>query len=682
MLPFPSPPPGVPPVGRFHALPSLQCRLHPAAVDGSASPDPAAVVDPTGGSGRTGWIMRANASDVGTFIPFAAGTCASPLEGVRGSPIVAPSRERRDVAVLSPLFSAAPPSDGGDGETDFAWPGVAFHAKAIQWAVARGPVGAAAKSEWVQPLHCADRPGRLGLVCEEEVTRLLTLQRNHWYGEVRRQHGIYDVAAVTRATFGVALDGKAAVVGAMDTVSEASGPHDGDRVAVVTYPTHDGRTRPVLVGEAALLSLGRGVLADPSWLGAVFPGRLSSQVSLIQAPRTARATWSLGHHDTPATNSSLWLQGMASALCWPPTTSFVVDESFCYGAEFEGPAGEATARSGQPYKRNYVGDSRGHFVGGAEVGVRWSVEPPDRPPSAPSCPAELDDLGEGLVPRQPIWLFGRGSRELHTTMPGGEAELTLATHLSSCTYERTRPGLLSRVHEAWVLGDITSKLSQRYDRDLFGKDPPPEPVSNVELVLAALVVMPEVAAVLLLLVQLSDTHPRPRALSWRQGLSCALVVLAGAGALVGICYLDRLEQAGHAWRAASVRVETRLPINRTEEEHMDREAFEYRGRTLTYTETLFLVARTGYRPAYTRRMLVGSAAVYAALTVAVIGWAVLQACLVPAHVAAMEDEDHDVENSVPNGQHWLSSSFMVPFAYLRKGVAPSTARGKVSDNSA
>lgn len=267
-------------------------------------------------------------------------------------------------------------------------------------------------------------------------------------------------------------------------------------------------------------------------------------------------------------------------------------------------------------------------------------------------------------------------------MPGGEAELTLATHLSSCTYERTRPELLSRVHEAWVLGDITSKLSQRYDRDLFGKDPPPEPVSNVELVLAALVVMPEVAAVLLLLVQLSDTHLRPRALSLRQGLSCALVVLDGAGALVGICYLDRLEQAGHAWRAASVRVETRLPINRTEEEHIDREAFEYRGRILTYTETLFLVARTGYRPAYTRRMLVGSAAAYAALTVAVIGRAVLQACLVPAHVAAMEDEDHDVENSVPNGQHWLSSSFMVPFAYLRRGVAPSTARGKVSDNSA
>lgn len=179
----------------------------------------------------------------------------------------------------------------------------------------------------------------------------------------------------------------------------------------------------------------------------------------------------------------------------------------------------------------------------------------------------------------------------------------------------------------WIPGDVTSELSQRYNRDFSVKDPTAKPVSNVKLVLAVPVVMPDVAAVLL---QLWDTRSRPRAWSRRQRLSCALVGLAGAAALVGISHLDRLEQAGHAGRASSVRVETRLPINRTEEEHKDRGALEYRGRIPKYTETLFLVARSGYRPAQTRRLLVGSAAAYAALAAAVIARAVVQACFLPA----------------------------------------------------
>lgn len=64
---------------------------------------------------------------------------------------------------------------------------------------------------------------------------------------------MYDVLAVTRVTSGVALDGKAHLVAALDTLSAAAGPQGGACVGVVTYTTRDGVTRPVLVGEAALL---------------------------------------------------------------------------------------------------------------------------------------------------------------------------------------------------------------------------------------------------------------------------------------------------------------------------------------------------------------------------------------------------------------------------------------------
>lgn len=668
-LAFPYQQRGVPAVGHFHSLPSLQCRLHPAAAD-RPSPDSTAVAGPMG-RGSTGWMLRTNASAAATFIPYAAGTCASPLEGVRGSPFCDTSTGRQNGAVVPNVSFSSPESTDGDGPAEFAWSGAAFHAKATRWAIAKGPVGAAAKSLWYHPQPCADYPRQRGLVCEEEITRLLTLQRNHWFGEVRRQHGIFDIVAVSRASFGVALDVKATVVGAVDTVSAAAGPRDGDRIAVVTYKTRDGHTRPVLVGEAALLSLGRGLLADPSWLGPHFPGGLTSLVSFSQAPRRVLTTWSLADTDIPATNSSLWIQGVASTLCWPPAASFVMNGSLCDGVDDAQPSGQDQSRPGWLYKANYGDGSRGHFVGGAEVGARWIVEPPRRPLMARGCPPEFDNLDDRMVPLQPIWLFGRGSRELHTTMPGGEADLSLASRLSSCTYNRTRPELLSRTPVTGILSESVSELSQRYNQDFFGKDPPADPVSELELTLAVFVVMPELAAVLLLLLQLRSSPTRPRGINLRQGLSCALVVLAGAAALVGVSHLDRVEHAGHAWRAASVRLETRLPINRTEEEHMDRDTFGYRGRILTYTETLFLVARTGYRPTQTRWMLVGSTAAYAALTVAVLVRAVVEVFSLPAPFKCTEDHGHQVEGKIASARQWCFSVCIAPLAPLRTGAALS-----------
>lgn len=65
---FPSPPPGVPRVGRFHALPSLQCRLHPGAA-GGASPDHDVVAAPAAASPGSSWMLHANDTTAPVFIP-------------------------------------------------------------------------------------------------------------------------------------------------------------------------------------------------------------------------------------------------------------------------------------------------------------------------------------------------------------------------------------------------------------------------------------------------------------------------------------------------------------------------------------------------------------------------------------------------------------------------------------
>ncbi|GAB0491663.1 hypothetical protein MMPV_002917 [Pyropia vietnamensis] len=630
VIPFPSPPPGVPLVGRFNAPPSLQCRLHPGAA-GGASPDPDAVAAPAGASHGTGWVLQANASSAPIFIPYAPGTCASPLEDARQfEALSAPAELAR--TWLKPVESVALPSTG-NVDAEFVWEGNAFYAEASTMAIRRGLVGTDIRSEWFRPQPCGEAagnplPGLAGLVCEADLTRMLTLQRNHWYSLLRRERGVFDVLAVTRITSGVALDGKAHVVAALDALSAWGGPRSGARVSVVTYTTRDGVIRPVLVGETALLSLGRGVFADPSWLGgATFPRGPAARVVLDRMPGKNKLTWSLwdpAGMPTSSTNSSQWLQRLASVLCRPPASSFVLDLTLCDGVEPPRPSGRGTALAGGRRVADTVGVGAGHFVGFTQDVVWWVLKPRPGPPTAPPCPAAFDNLDGSMAPWQPIWLLGRGSRELHTALPGGEAEAHLAARISSCTSSRTRPELLGRVRMTWDVGVMTTDLSQRYRRDLFRKDPPADPVSNVQVLLAALVVLPEAAAALLLLIQLWGRRTPLRHWYGREGLSYALVLITGAAVLIGISYLDKQEHAGHAWRAATVRLDTRLSVNKTEEEFEDRDPYRYGGRIVTYGETLFLLARTGYRPQQTRSLLIGSVTMYAALTVLVIVQALVQ----------------------------------------------------------
>lgn len=287
-------------------------------------------------------------------------------------------------------------------------------------------------------------------------------------------------------------------------------------------------------GKRRCCRWGGGVLADPYWLGAAFPGGPAAGVVLDRVPQKNKLSWSLRNPHAATTNSSQWLQRLASVLCGPPASSFVLDPALCDSVEPPRPSGLDAARVSGRRVADLLGVGAGRFAGFSQPAVWWMLKFPPGRPTAPACPATFDHLDGGMAARQPIWLLGRGSRELHATPPAGAVEARLAARLSSCAYNRTRPDLLGRARMTRGVGDVTEELSQRYRRDLFHNDPPAEPISNVELLLAALVVLPEAAAVLLLLLQLWGRRAPPRHWYGREGLSCSLVLIAGAAALVAL----------------------------------------------------------------------------------------------------------------------------------------------------
>lgn len=259
-----------------------------------------------------------------------------------------------------------------------------------------------------------------------------------------------------------------------------------------------------------------------------------------------------------------------------------------------------------------IGLGAGGLVNELDSSAHWQVEPPARLPAAPACPS-FDWVGINMTLRQPIWLLGRKDREIHATGPGSEAEMALDGRLSTSAFPtyNDRDALTS----AHATTDIlVAALSQTYRRDLFKQKPPDDPVTDAELLLAVLVVVPESAClVLLLLKRRSEPQQRLR-WSWRRVMVLMLAAVAGGVALVAIGYLDQQERVGHEWRAATVRLETRLPANETET-YGRRSAF---GRPVTLTESLFMISRTGYRPHLARKLLVVTSVLYAVLVFLVL----------------------------------------------------------------
>lgn len=132
-----------------------------------------------GGAPGTGWTLQANDTTASVFIPYAPGTCASPVEDAwEFEALSAPAEIARNW--LPPAGSEALPP-AADVDAEFGWAGNALYAGATSMALGRGPVSAVEiQSEWFRPQQCGvaagDPPGRAGLVCEADLTRLLALQ--------------------------------------------------------------------------------------------------------------------------------------------------------------------------------------------------------------------------------------------------------------------------------------------------------------------------------------------------------------------------------------------------------------------------------------------------------------------------------------------------------------------------
>lgn len=609
---FPSPSHG-PLVGRFHELPSLQCRVHPPAA-GGASPDSNAVRNPYGGE-STGWAMKVSRTADEVIIPYGSGTCDSPLNDEFQLAVVANFEQMSKKWSIS-RDAEMPPGEAVAGGA-FIWAGNAFDAR-MSWRAMLGSVSEGRlRSHFFRKLDCAARPTQSALVCEDEIVRLLSLHRNQVAGGMQRQRGLYDVLTVERATDGVVIDTAGKVVAAVDRVSNAAGTDKSGNISVLLYETRNGDKRPVLAGEAALLSLGRAVLADPSRLGRFKQLTLSASVELEvgRGENTEeRMTWSLSP-GTATTNSSAWLQEVAKIMCTPPMASFVVDGGYCDGAKERLSADQRfpILAGGSPVPAAQ-GLSGGHFADWSETRLAWLIKSSKEAVNLTAC----ESLSSDISAWQPIWLLGRGDREVHAT---GLAERELAGNLFSCAFNGTRWDLTFPNMEVDGVA-LTSQLSQEYRRDIFGVDPPADPASDASLLLAVLVVVPEAAVIVQLLLRRHfppplrpRLRPRPR-WYWREGASLAVAIAAGAVALVGVGFVDRQEQLGHAWRAAAVRHSRRIPANQSE--HLTSMSVDYFGRIVYDSETLIVIARTGYRPGLTRWLLIGSVVAFAMLTVGVL----------------------------------------------------------------
>lgn len=608
VIPFPAPPDGgdpggggaTPPApfGRFHTLPGLGCdvRSH-----GEGTPP-----------GQSDAIrVRASGKDAPmVVVPRGDRTCATPVtEAATLAALREPTSHdgRRDCPVLQDAFRGPPSANGVQHE----------------------------------PLLDADDP-RGGLRYERHIFRLLTLLRNTAEGGVLRMTGAFDVAAVIRVGKGLCSSTKCYEMYAVDAArTPVVGVNTPDRtwVPVITLRHRDGAP-PELVPDAdeALLSLGRAVQAQPQrfrqhpeWgnVSLIFDLRVNSWPGIL--PDSLVMNWVVNAPASKrdAANTTGWLPTIANTLCAPPARSFVRDpERLCGGlleplppALDEAPSGPvvdgvalATAARASSDGRSVTWHIRSHtFLTEQDLptDATQTSDPPTPPgtvtrepvPPGPWQSDPPDDMLPEETPslERPCWLTGLGAREVNPNSPD---EVALAArigieprlvHRSDGGEAHFWPGSrLMTGHERWL-----SERSTVYDRGLFGVDPPEDPSSTSDLVLAVVVVVPELVA---LVVMLISTH------TWRWRDVCVLgfIFLSGLISIAGLISLVRREVAGDAWRAAGVR-------HQLFEDDVANGS-RYGAHRAMRLEMLVLIARPGYRPAMLTRVAIAVGVVYVAFS--------------------------------------------------------------------
>lgn len=327
-------------------------------------------------------------------------------------------------------------------------------------------------------------------------------------------------------------------------------------------------------------------------------------------------TWFLNvTRNGPSPGSSQWLQAIAYVLCEPPMRSFVRDPAqLCAGLTPSSTPSQSTRRGGAPAvdgRPLLAATHPAHVTGRSAV---WQL------PAFSQmwfCFVVTPLHREGnVLPERPCWLAGLGSREINSGSPD---EVALARRLGAVFYPMRRPnGTTDSISGPWPdsssldaeIREALPPLTQAYDRSLFGEEPPRPPADDGSVLLAVIVVFPELVALVVLLVSTTV---------WRTWdfLVLFFIFVAGLVSMSGIIALAVWEAQGDSWSVAAVKDELRSE----EFTILNIDAYALR------TETLFLCTRTGYRAGLLQGIAVGMAVAYVAVSAAVSGtvW-VLRLC--------------------------------------------------------
>jgi len=291
-------------------------------------------------------------------------------------------------------------------------------------------------------------------------------------------------------------------------------------------------------------------------------------------------------HATPT--STPFLAHLATLFCAGSLRSFLVSPSACDGIR---PWGRVRRASGPVEVQGSIMDA-GVWAGSGKL--EWTITPSiltpvtadDAPASSPSPPylrpawesgevpddtvKVLDGVNASRIQVVPPELAGRSSRKVN---PLSVVEADLADSLfqrqlvvpaAIVAAARARSSGSSDLDmdAASVVTDFTNnqgttiqftrelnRLSHAYDRSVFQEEHPAPPVSSADLVLAIIVVVPELGALLVLLL---TTERWTRAAL----LGFSTIIVLGAVSISGVLTLASQEVAGAAWRARSTRTAT------------------------------------------------------------------------------------------------------------------------------
>ncbi|OSX70487.1 hypothetical protein BU14_0742s0008 [Porphyra umbilicalis] len=659
-----------PAYGRFPALHALQCDTG----------------GPTAANGRRGFILN------GAFHAAADGVCAAPLTDL--SPLLdgvptARAESARGRHVLRMARDFVPGSDPRKALTR-------YYPLALSTAGSGG--GGGGGGGGARP-RVRGGSADARVTFEADVVALLTLQRNTEGGEVERTSGNFEVLSITRTSRGVCRHSQCNDLTAVDTTgvgacrtfncangfdaaaanAAADLPSVKARAAaaaiaaaaaanrsidelptapvgtvpVVTYTDTTGTTRYVSMLQTPLLSLGRGVLADATWLNGG-GWDLASDVRLTnlhrhQLPpgvdaRMGEAAWKLGGGlpaprerpnapddeaeaagasaaaaagaaDADAPTATSWPSMIAYVFCSGGARAFALNSRLCDGL-FARVSPAATV------------DLDGAAVTTSDEALTlstsaafWSIVPAADGGAPPPPPCALDATMAATGPTPP-WLAGTRSREINAA---SAAERALAGRLGRCAFPLLaaapvdEAAALRATEKAGRLVDL-QRLSISYDEAVFAVPPPPPPSTLADVVTAIVLVLPEAVATIVMYLS-------TRVWRRREVVSLAVIVGTGCVALLSVILLALEEVRGAAWVAASTRDALHVYLSPTagdcvgEVPHDCRQGLK--GSALLLSESLIIIARNGYHP----RVLIATAATVGGIYLAGCVWvAVAVAC--------------------------------------------------------